>query len=873
MTFKHGISFSPLTLILFCWVLPGFKTNTTAGAPPEYYYPDPDIATNGVVRTVLFYGDKLYIGGNFTEVTDKNGTYDRTDLAAYDAATWRVTDFKANTNRGTVRAIVAGNGRLFAGGTFTKINGEPRSRVAALDTATGAVITGFRNKGSAIDGEVWALALSKTALYVGGSFIAVDGYARNNLASLNIDNGAVDQRFDPAPCDPFNDSGRTPGGVYALKVHPNDSTIVFVAGNFRAIAGVTDRAFLVALNADGTPGPEFENRQSHPVVALDADGPLLCAGVGGFSNRVVAYGIGNDPYVRYWKGPTAEGDVQAVACAREGYVYFGFHQGLFDSTDNFRLAVLDANTGDLHDAYPSMNSFFGVRALDVTDSCLAVGGEFTRMNGLRQKYLAVFRTLPYPPAMINAPAPPELSSPDDEAAGIPVAPVLEWKWGARASTYEVQLATDPQFTNTVLQANGLTGNSHYCTGLGHTTPYWWRVRARNKGGASDWSEFREFITVPGKNDIPAVAYPADGTTGQPVAFEFRWHPTASALSYGIQLLDALNDARTIIDREGISDTSFTIAGLTNNTTYCWRVNARTAGGTTGWRSAGFQTVVAGPAGAPRCIAPVNNAAQVVPQPALRWENAAGAVWYRVQVSADPGFQAIVCDTAVLTDTSITVRGLAEGARYFWRVNAGNAGGGVWSLPMRFTTLFPLPCAPLPVAPAAGSMATSDTLHLVWNKSTPHVTKYLIEIARDSSMSAALVDTMAADTESIRYGLAYRTRFWWRVRAGNETGWGACSETQSFTTAFFAVKQLQFSLYRFAFYGRKGSITYSVAQQCDVHIELIDLKGNCVWKASWKNRGPGVYREQFPSWGFPAGTYLLSFTAGKFVTTADATLVR
>jgi hypothetical protein len=957
-------------LVAIACHLQGYIVVAGAADFPDYYYPNPGISTNGIVRAVFFFDGKLYVGGNFTRVTDKNGTYNRTDCAAYDTATGLVTSFKANTNTGTVRAIAAGNGKLFVGGSFTQINQVSCSKVAALDPASGAVATGFRKNAGTIDGTVWALAVSDSALYIGGSFTSVGGYSRYNMASLNAASGALDQSFDPSPSDPLVDStsSGTPGGVYSLAIHPKNPKIIFVGGNFQSIAGLTDRKFLAALNSDGTPGPVFQGMDQYPVIDLDAYGSFCYVGAGGYSNRVLSFGIDSDPYIRQWRSVWVNGDVQAVAYARQGYVFFGCHDGIFDSTDDSRLGVLDAKTGKIYDAYPPMNSFFGVRAIDAVDNCLAVGGEFTKMNGISQKYLAVFTKFPFSFDSVYAPAIPGLAYPSDSMNGIAVAPVLSWNFAAHAATYELQVARDPQFSNLAVTRNGLTAYRLRCTGLDNSTEYWWRVRARNAagvsdwsaiwlfitlpgrrdipvlsypadgaihqptafdlawhqsgsarsyrlqlsessdfttsvidregiidttfalsglanttayfwrvkamtaGGESDWSAIWKFITLPGRNDIPALSYPVDGATDQPVAFDFCWHPNGSALSYGIQLSQASDDTTLLIDQSGIVDTSFGIAGLANNTAYYWRVNARTAGGITDWASAGFRTIV-GAAPAPRGIAPADNALQIILQPAFRWASAEGAACYRVQVSMDSIFAATTFDTSGLTDTSIVVTGLAEDTRYFWRINGSNVGGGAWSQPMRFTTVYPLPLTPLPITPAAGSIATTDSLRLIWNRSAPHVTKYWIEIAHDTLMREAFIDSMIVDTEFIRYHLDNKKEFWWRVRAHNETGWGAFSKMSYFKTAFPPLWVKRFSLDKITLSGRYGSITYGLAKQCDVRMELFDLSGKSVWKIVWENRSPGLYTENLSSRPLPVGSYLLYFKAGHFTKTGNAILVR
>jgi hypothetical protein len=855
----------PLSFAVIASIFLGWIASLATEKIPDYYYPNPDISTNGVVRVVLFHEGKLYVGGNFSKVTDKNGSYNRADVAAYDVATGLVTNFKANTNSGTVRAIAAGNGKIYIGGSFTKINSVSRSKVAAVDPITGEVATGFRTTTGTIAGSIWALALSDNFLYIGGSFDSIDGYARNDLASVDKDGGALNLLFDPEPVDPMDDSGKTPAGVYALKVHPYNPQIVFAGGNFQTIAGSGESPFCAALRSDGMLAAQFKPIIPQPVKAFDAHDSTLFIAIGGYTNRVVACDIGKTPYGRTWRGMRAQGDVQAVAHSGQGYVFFGFHQGLFDTTDNCRMAALEAGTGDIWEAYPPMNSFFGVWTLSAADSFLAVGGEFTQMNGREQKYLAVFTV---PPISNTVPATPVLLEPAvDEIVNF-VNPQLKWKFAARAQTYELGIATvDSSFL-----LSGLSDTKYRFDELRSASWYWWRVRACNTAGKSDWSPIWRFSTLPGDADIPLLSMPTFGTLNQPVSFDFSWHPTHSALSYGIQVSEFVDFSINVADQSGITDTTFHVSGLANNTIYFWHVNAMTVGGQTDWTSSWFQTVVASP-NAPQCVSPANFASQIVRQADLRWTHAATALSYRIQVSTDRAFDSIFRDTTGVIDTSVLVTGLIDDTRYFWRVSAVNAGGEEWSSTMQFTTVFPFPCAPHPIFPASGSLVKADSLRALWKKSNPHVTRYWIEIARDAKMTGAFIDSAAVDTEFTQYHLNDKADYWWRVRAYNQTGWSAYSETMLFKTAFPAVWKKRFSLDRFAFFGKNGSIAYSIAKQSDVRLELLDMSGKILWKVIHKNRTPGAYKEILPVSVLPVGAYFLSLKAGSFVKTVDATLLR
>jgi len=233
----------------------------------------------------------------------------------------------------------------------------------------------------------------------------------------------------------------------------------------------------------------------------------------------------------------------------------------------------------------------------------------------------------------------------------------------------------------------------------------------------------------------------------------------------------------------------------------------------------------------------------------------------------------VFDTGHLADTVVVVSPLLDDTRYYWRINAVNPGGNTWSSVMRFSTVYPPPCAPCPVAPEAGTAASAGMVHLIWNRSSPHVEAYRVEIARDSAMLDPVVDTLAADTEYVKLGLDKGAEFWWRVSAYNESGWSATSAKRRIIMQPVAGQKPAFRLHRIALTGARPFVAYDVASECAVRMELLDCKGQTVWSGGRSNAAPGSYRDDIPAGRFAPGRYFLKFKAGNFEKKVAATLVR
>ena len=95
-----------------------------------------DPNANGVVRVVVVQPDgKILIGGDFTTRAPNGGpAVTRNRIARLNPDGTLDTAFNPNANN-TVSAIaVQADGKILAGGRFTSIDGQPRNRIARLET-------------------------------------------------------------------------------------------------------------------------------------------------------------------------------------------------------------------------------------------------------------------------------------------------------------------------------------------------------------------------------------------------------------------------------------------------------------------------------------------------------------------------------------------------------------------------------------------------------------------------------------------------------------------------------------------------------------------------------------------------------------------
>ena len=287
-----------------------------------------------------------------------------------------------------------------------------------------------------------------------------------------------------------------------------------------------------------------------------------------------------------------------------------------------------------------------------------------------------FTTRAGPPA-------PSLYVPANGATAVSASPLLQWTQSVGASSYQVQLSDISTFATPSLDKS-VADTFYLATNLFSTTTYYWRVRAGNWRGTSEWSSTWNFTTKVIGPPVPILVSPSNAATGIPANATFRWIASRGAASYQFQLSSDSTFAASVLDQT-VADTAFSATGLSPNTTYFWRVNARDTSGTSRWSSVWtFATITVGPP-APSLAYPPNNATNTASSLTMSWNSSQGATSYRLQLAVISSFSPTLINQS-LTDTSYAITGLLTGTDYYWRVNATDATGtGRWSQVWRFTT--------------------------------------------------------------------------------------------------------------------------------------------------------------------------------------------
>lgn len=172
------------------------------------------------------------------------------------------------------------------------------------------------------------------------------------------------------------------------------------------------------------------------------------------------------------------------------------------------------------------------------------------------------------------PKAPVLAEPADSAIDVLANPTLIWFTVDDAETYSLQVSLSRTFETVLFAENGIVATQKLISGLTNLKDYFWRVRAVNKNGTSDWSTIRSFTTTLGAiPQAPALVAPSDNKDSVSINPEFIWKKSLGAVSYSLQVSKSNTFTSLVVDIADIKDTFKVVSSLDSVTAYFWRIVA------------------------------------------------------------------------------------------------------------------------------------------------------------------------------------------------------------------------------------------------------------------------------------------------------------
>ncbi len=209
--------------------------NNSVGTVDAHWNP----SASGLVYAVAVDSNgAVYAGGSFASIGGRQRTYlaklSSSDIGAADS------DWNPAPNASVQAITVDSNGAIYAGGHFTVIGGQPRSRIAKLSGSD--IGTADATWDPSSNGTVNALAADNNgSVYAAGNFNIIGNQSINWIAKLSDSGiGEADVTWNPSP-----DSH-----VTTLTLGSNGA--VYVAGNFSSIGGRALRALAALPSNEST---------------------------------------------------------------------------------------------------------------------------------------------------------------------------------------------------------------------------------------------------------------------------------------------------------------------------------------------------------------------------------------------------------------------------------------------------------------------------------------------------------------------------------------------------------------------------------------------------------------------------------------------
>lgn len=159
--------------------LGAWSGDPTATGSLQTWNPDP----GAPVYSIATLGSNIYVGGDFTSITDINGTLTRNRLAAIGS-----NGIIGSWNPGApdrVRKVVAIGSWIYVGGHFTSIGGTSRGHFAAID-ANGTVGSWNPDVTSA-GGVGYALTLFGSSIAIGGTWGTLANFYQGAFGFVDSD--------------------------------------------------------------------------------------------------------------------------------------------------------------------------------------------------------------------------------------------------------------------------------------------------------------------------------------------------------------------------------------------------------------------------------------------------------------------------------------------------------------------------------------------------------------------------------------------------------------------------------------------------------------------------------------------------------------
>ncbi|HEY5110962.1 MAG TPA: fibronectin type III domain-containing protein, partial [Acidimicrobiales bacterium] len=355
--------------------------------------------------------------------------------------------------------------------------------------------------------------------------------------------------------------------------------------------------------------------------------------------------------------------------------------------------------------------------------------------------------------------------------------------GATITGYAVRYSSNGG-TSWTTATTSATGTTYTVTGLTNGTAYLFDVAATNAAGTGSFSSASSSAIPATVPNAPTGVTATSNANGQSlVTWTAPANGGATITGYSVQYSSNGGTSWTTATTSA-AGTSYTVTGLTNSTSYVFRVAATNGVGTGSFSSASTPATPATAPNAPTGVAGTSNANA---QSLVTWvapaNGGATITGYSLQYSSNGG-TSWTNATSSAGGTSYTVTGLTNGTAYTFEVAATNAAGtGSFSSASSSATPATVPNVPTSVAATSNANGQSlvswiDPVNSPPTNGGSTITTNSVRYSSNAGATWTTASTSATDTNYLVTGLTNGTAYVFEVAATNAAGTGAFSSASS-----------------------------------------------------------------------------------------------
>ncbi|WP_420577485.1 choice-of-anchor D domain-containing protein [Ekhidna sp.] len=382
LSYTKNVSFRTKHFYLFVSILFLISLNTNAQVAINAgdYYP------NSTVQAIAEDDSYIYIGGQFTELSDGTNTSNLSYLVRYDKNDYSLDESWDLQLDNHVYALEVDGDYLYIGGQFTTILGSARSSLAKIDKSGASPI--LESWDPSPDAPVRALELGNNSIYVGGNYANISSTARNCLTKFDTSTGNLDGSFSPSVTTyiPYNNT-TVPGKILTM-IYDESVDSLYIGGAFDHV-GATGVNELAKLNgSDGAVSSGWFPNPNNEVSDMELVGDSLFIGgrftsAGGQSRRSIAkiHASGTGAADANWDPNPPRNNFVFALSMYDGDLYAGGGFNSIGGESIVRLAKLSTTGAGVADATWAVDNGGSFNCMLLSGDHLFVGGNFTSLDG------------------------------------------------------------------------------------------------------------------------------------------------------------------------------------------------------------------------------------------------------------------------------------------------------------------------------------------------------------------------------------------------------------------------------------------------------------------------------------------------------------